>query len=125
MAYQVSWLVPQRVILVVLEAKVSSEEFRKTNAEMTKLVEAGNAPIHILVDISKLTHPPTDIQMIASTTIIKDDKVAYVVAIGGNALVNFIAQMVKTLTKTKITMVAHMDEARQFLAEVDSTIPML
>jgi hypothetical protein len=89
------------------------------------LFEAGQAPVHLIADVSKMKMPPMDIQWIARKTAIRDAKVGIVIAIGANSLLKFVAQMVKNLTKSNIHMVDTLDEAYRLLEEQDSTISAL
>jgi hypothetical protein len=122
MANEVKWLIPKRLGFFSMEGNISSAEFVRINDEMMDLIEAGESPIHLIADVSRLTRVPMDIQWIARKTAIRDEKVGIVVAVGANSLLKFMAQMIKSLTKSNIHMCASMEEAYALIQKEDSTI---
>src|SRR5687768_12855119 len=125
MANEVKWLIVPRVGFFSMEGDISSTEFLRINNEVAALLEGGQAPIHLIADVSKMKMPPMDIQWIARKTAVRDEKVGIVIAVGANGLLKFIAQMVKNLTKSNIHMVDSMEEAYELLEKLDASLPKL
>ena len=53
MDYSIEWLIPQRLILFKLWGKISLDESRLINETFGKMIEAGEAPVHIIGEVGE------------------------------------------------------------------------
>src|SRR6185369_1088023 len=102
MSSEVKWLIPQRVCYFWMAGNISRKEFRDINDAVAVYIKEGQAPIHLIVDISALKWLAMNVQWIAKTTAIRNKKVGYVLVIGANGFFVFTTDMVRSITKAKI-----------------------
>jgi hypothetical protein len=124
-AYSVEWLIPQRLILFRLWGKVSLDESLFINDTFGSMIEAGQAPVHIIGEVGEKGSIPTDISLLTRKSALSSEKFGHLIVVGANPLVRFIAKMVTSVLKTNVHMVNSLDEAKALLHEKDSTISIL
>jgi hypothetical protein len=54
MPYSVSWVQPERIVLVQIEELLTTADIRTFSPEAFRLSASGKAPVHFIVDIQRL-----------------------------------------------------------------------
>lgn len=127
MAFQVSWFLDRRIIALQLSGAFTNEEISPAEQTIEEHVQAGIAPVHMLVDISTLEQFPTSLnQLRKSTPYLRHPNFGWLIVIGSNhALVGFLVSTLTQLAHVNLRMVSDWNEALATLKKVDMTLPDL
>jgi hypothetical protein len=112
---------------VVLEeafGDVTIEELVRFNAEVTTLIaEKGIAPVHVIVDLSKVEKYPPSLREVLSTMRQKaPEKVGWMLIVTESPIMRFVASMVFQIARLKLRTFSTLAQAKVFLAEMDETV---
>lgn len=119
----IEWLISERVLYFNLEGDVDRACFSAVNAAVAAFVLEGQAPIHLVADIQDLRSLSMNVQWISKTTAIRSERVGYIMVVGAKGFFNFTTKAVRLLTKTKIHMVATIEDALAELWDLDASLP--
>jgi hypothetical protein len=123
--WQVSWYVQDRVIFCQVEGEVTADDLRSMNDQMRTLAEKGQAPVHIILEFTRLkTFPKQLTQLRDVAHILRHRAVGWILAVGGqNPLFTFIGTMVAQIGgKTQFRMVNSVESAYSHIQEWDDTL---
>jgi hypothetical protein len=118
----VSWLVEKRVMYVTMEGEQSRQSFEHMNDEMFRFLEEGEAPVHVILDVSQLKKPYLDISLISKKSVSNDKRIGLLAIIGAKGTIQFVIKMVGTIIKSNYHLVASMEEGIELIREKDSTV---
>ncbi|MBI1258539.1 MAG: hypothetical protein GC204_13810 [Chloroflexi bacterium] len=126
MPYRIQWYVEGRVILEEAFGDVTMEELVRFNAEVTTLIaEEGVAPVHVIVDLSKVEKYPPSLREVLSTMRQKaPEKVGWMLIVTESPILRFVASTVFQIAHLKLRTFATLPQAKTFLAEMDDTVAM-
>jgi hypothetical protein len=126
MPYRIQWYVEGRVILEEAFGDVTIEELVRFNAEVTTLIaEKGVAPVHVIVDLSKVEKYPSSLREVLSTMRQKaPEKVGWMLIVTESPVMRFVASMVFQIARLKLRTFSTLAQAKVFLAEMDETVKM-
>jgi len=124
MAYEIDWVVQNRIVSGRFVDVVSVSEARESSNVITEYVVSGDAPVHLIADLRDMIHSPTSIQVnrqIASPYL-NHPNMGWVIIIGGNAFQQFMISVLKRLTSIKVKQTGSYEEALDMLKEIDPSI---
>jgi hypothetical protein len=126
MSIQLSWYLENRVMLLVNHDQNTDQDMLAIDQPMINYLNQSNAPlVHVIMDNIGSTYTPS-IKVLKTLQYPKHPRLGWLILIGLiNPFQRFIAAVVTTFFKTRLRMVNTMDEALDFLNEVDSTLPEL
>ena len=123
MAYELSWVVPMRIIMIKLEGEVSLEEMTHMIDETHTMLNAGMAPVHVIIDAAELSNKPVNFQQINQVSAsIRNPAVGWWVMVNAGKMVGFTASVLSKLVGVKLKTAATIKEARTILERVDLTL---
>lgn len=123
MAYKINWVIPLRILLIELENEVPMDEMVRLVEDTHAHVNVGSAPVHILVDASKLMNRPVNFQEINKISkSMSNDATGWWVIINAGKMVWFTATILSKLLHVKLKSAASEDEALTILRRVDLTL---
>ncbi|MCI0710426.1 MAG: hypothetical protein L0154_09720 [Chloroflexi bacterium] len=123
MAYQVSWLVPQRVIFVRVTATLTRDDIVAMNQDYFHLLDEGVAPVHMLVDANQLDKLDIKVKDIPSLLMQDDARFGWNFIVTPNRFIGFLSNLAAHLTGSKYKTMDKLDEALQVLVRLDSSLP--
>ena len=126
MTSQVSWLLEKRVILTYNEGIVSDEDMFANDQPILDYLNACTVPlVHMIVDHRKGVGSPSS-KALAQLSWPKHPKTGWTILVGmANPFQKFVVTVASNFFKSRMRMVNTMDEALDFLNQVDSTLPAL
>jgi len=123
MGYQVSWIVEQRLLRVEMEGTIDMDQLSTMQKEMFRYLDEGQAPVHVLADITNVTSYPSVFNL-AKAASVRYEKAGWALIVGSNATVQFVASTLMNLLGVRFRLVSTVDEAQAFLRKQDETIPL-
>lgn len=120
MPFEVNWEIERRVIWVSGFGNFDMDDARAINAGIINYLDAGTAPVHVLVDLSKVEQVPHDfIQLKNNQSYMEHPKTGWLIMFGADRMLTFLATLVTQMMRSKIRFLRTEEEARAFLAEVE------
>src|SRR5689334_10087471 len=126
MPIQLSWYLENHVILHVNQGDISDQEILDVDQPISGFLERSHAPlVHLILDNRSATTTPS-IKAISQLKYPKHPRFCWLIVVGPtNTFVRFVNAVTTNLFKSRNRMFDTMDEALDFLNEVDSTLPAL
>lgn len=126
MSSQVSWLLEQRVILTYNEGVVSDQDMYDNEGLILDYLNQCSVPlVHMVVDHRKGIGSPSS-KTLAQLSWANSPKLGWLILVGmANPFQKFVVTVASNVFKTRMRMLNTMDEALDFLNQVDSTLPAL
>ncbi len=126
MSSQVSWFLEKRVILTYNEGVVTDEDMFANDQPIIDYLNQCTVPlVHMIVDHRKGLGSPSS-KALAQLSWPKHPKVGWMILVGmANPFQKFVVTVTSNFFKTRMRMINTMDEALDFLNQVDSTLPAL
>ena len=123
MAYELSWVIPSRVLLIELEGTVPTDEMIRLNSESLAHVDAGQAPVHILIDATKLNNTQVNLHELSQLSkTMHHDGIGWLILINPAKMVSFATSIVSKLLQKKMKSAESIEEALTILQKVDFSI---
>ena len=118
------WYIPKRIIISRPIGEQTIETVEENNGNLLKLLDAGKAPIHIILDARHITKVPTSLLKLSNaTSFLKHPAIGWVVAITNDPLIKFIAGMLPQIGSLKHNRVmSEPANCLAFLKEQDQTL---
>lgn len=117
------WLEEPRIILTQLSGQLSGEEAQQLSAAQEEFLNTGQAPVHIVVDLTDMESIPTNLRdYLTMGSYLRNPALGWVVLVGGNVLVNFILQVLSQAFHLQCAKRETVAAAVTFLAEQDNTL---
>ena len=93
------------------------------SATHESFLSSGVAPVHIVVDLTRMETIPTNLkQNMSMGDYLRHPNLGWTVLVGGNVLVNFMLSILSQVFQMKYTKRETVEEALAFLAEHDPTL---
>lgn len=87
------------------------------------MLDTGEAPVHYLADVSSVGSVKITVsQLSSSLDFLNRTNLGWTVISSANPVVTFIANVVSTITKTRLKTVKNMTEAMEILHRVDKSL---
>jgi len=123
MAYELSWVTPSRVLRIELENEVTIEEMTHLVANTHTYVNAGQAPVHILIDATRLLNKPVNFQEFTKMSkTMSNPSTGWWVLMNPGKMVWFAASILSKLLQIKLKSAQSTEEALTILSRVDLTL---
>ena len=123
MAYETEYYVDQRVIYNRFTQQMSAEDAEGANSSTLDLLREGDAPVHVIIDVSALDLIAIDLKELTATVDFpRDNKVGWVIVVGDNPLARIVGSLVMQDGHVKSRFVESLDEAVNILERMDATL---
>ncbi len=122
MAYKISWYEDKRIVSAVLEGEVTIDEIKIYAAELMTYLDDGIAPVHLIIDFSKVKKFPTNVVPLRSIFSWKHPKIGWAATVGGPALLQAFSSIVMQVITARYRAFKTTDQALEFLATKDETL---
>lgn len=122
----VDWYIEQRVILANVGGDLTIDEVRALNDQLVALIDQGQQPVHIIVDVSGVTTIPTNLlKMRDASHVMGHIGAGWIVAVGlHNSFMNFIGSMLTQLGHlARYRVMPDANAAYTHLRTVDASLP--
>ncbi len=124
MSYEVRSLIDRRVVLVVVEGTVTLSEVRAGGQQVDALISAGEAPVHVIIDITRMTdYPLSPSRIFEASPFLRHPDLGYIPAYGVTSLLlNTLLQVIGLMAPFEYRVVQSLADALDFLRAQDSRI---
>lgn len=123
MAYEVSWLIDKRLMLISFSGVLTKEDLHAASEAAFLLAESGTAPVHSITDGTHLTSVEIGIDDLRKVMENRSYKSGWSVTVTPGRMERFLASIANQLFRMKSRHFATMEEAFAFLKDVDATLP--
>lgn len=125
--YEISWLIPNRVALLVQNKDISIEETVRMVEEVNTLLGDSDAPkLPVVVDITPLGSTGNNVgQATREFRSARSDKWGFTVVIGAKGVNQFIAQLVLQLARIEVRLAKDMNDALEILYRIHPDLPRI
>lgn len=119
------WLVHGRVLVAEFTGDVSGSHVRTVNLDMQAMIgEAGIAPVHVIVDMTRVERLPTNLRdVMGSMRVDYPEKSGWTVVVSGSSVARFVAAITAQFLRQRVRSVPTLDDAYRFLWTADATLP--
>lgn len=127
MPYQIEWLLEKRVLHVKMFGILADEDSAQIGVINSRHLEEGNAPVHILVDITGLEKFPTNLRQNSQyMDYLKSPALGWVIVVGlsNNVLAKFAVSVISQVIHFHLAQRDNMHDALSYLASHDSTLKL-
>lgn len=122
MAYQTTWLLPGRVIHVQYFGRLTADELQAQSDTTKAMVNAGSAPVHIIVDTLNMTRLDVSLGDMRAIIGQKADNIGWTLIVRHNDFVQFFATVVMKMAQARYAFMDSMDDAAAFLRDHDDSL---
>lgn len=123
--YKSTWIREGRIVVVDLIGIYDERLVEKVNAHMCQLIEKGQAPVHIILDASRLTGYPRNIRVLkkASEPTANHPDLGWLLLVGfDNPVVKFFSTVLVQMFKLRFKQVGTVKEAVDTIERVDLSL---
>jgi len=125
MSIAVFWQVENRVIYVEVQGDVPIEDVWTSTEEITKLLDSGQRPVHLLADMRQMGKIPTQVNQmrLANQAVMQHPALGQVFGIGSmNPIVQLLAAVITQVARVEYRSVSSPEEAMRILERTDLTL---
>ena len=123
MAYQLNWLLENRVLLQVAYGEITLEELHKMARELNDFLQMGTAPIHIIVDARQLKLFPRGVlPNYHAYKNLNPKQLGWVIQVSDNQLLKYLASTVSHLIGFNLRTFTDMPAALEFLKQAEAAL---
>ncbi|GAB1421930.1 hypothetical protein MASR2M15_21310 [Anaerolineales bacterium] len=123
MAYEIDWIIPDKVTRQHISGEIKLEDLPASFKEHAALLANYPYEIHTIIDLSDLTHYPTNLLKISQALNVKSpDNLGWMVFIGTSGTVRFLVKAVSQIIQYRVRNADSIAEAIQFLKEQDTSL---
>jgi len=119
----VFWILENRVLYVKRPSVVSIESLEQDNENIVAMLDAGEAPIHLIHDTLSVGLTPRKVRLIRkATTFLEHPDLGWFITVTSNPFISFLGNLVPQMcmsNKAMIKVVSTVDEASSFLHKVE------
>ena len=126
MTYEISWYIPNRVMLIKVSGNIDLEEFECLHNEAFEYVSQSHFKVHAIADLSEFKAIPTNIRLLFSASNTeKDHKQGMTVLVQPKmpAMIRFVASLIMQTLRLEYRVCETMEDAMKILHRVDLEIP--
>lgn len=125
MPVTIDWYIENHILLTTYAGDVTIEDIKQQYEEGIALSESVDTPlVHLIVELNDLTSFPKRIADYKSVAGEKARNSGWVVLVGDNKMIRFIASIVSQFMKTRYTYVSTREEALSYIQERDPSVPI-
>lgn len=122
MAYDVRWLVDDRVIYAHNYGIFTSDDLFSLYGEVDTMTDAGIGPVHLIVDSLDVERNQITIQDVRRIMGTKSEKSGWVIQVSDNSFERFVSSMANQLFQTRFKHVGTLKQALHVIAQLDETL---
>lgn len=123
MTFRTTWIEDKRIIYTELMGTLTSEEAQEMSESHAKFLSEGQAPVHLIVEVTKLDGVPTNLRQNASMGgYLRHPALGWTVLIGGSVLVNFMVSVIGQVFKFHYSKRDNLEEAMIYLISQDASL---
>ena len=124
MSYEVRPLIDGRVVLITVSGHVSLAQVRVGGEQVDALVSAGEPPVHVIIDITRMSdYPITASKIFELSPFLRNPRLGMVPAFGvTNMLLVTLLRVIGQMAPFRYQIVDSMSEAVALLQSQDSRI---
>jgi hypothetical protein len=120
MPIQFEWVRPERVLLIKHIGDLTVEELEKGIGQYLAYLDTARRPFHLIADWGQAHGYPLQFRMVSkSMRILRHPNLGYIALVGMNPSVAFWLDFFARLIRFDYKLCATVEEARQFLDEID------
>jgi hypothetical protein len=125
MAYNISWYIENRVMLIEIVGRVDIDEFERLHNEAFDYVAKSPYKVHAIADLAQFDGIPTNFKILAAAT--NKEKTAnqgmtILVMPKLARVIRFVASLIMQTLRLEYRMCETVDEALQILQNVDMSL---
>lgn len=125
MSVQTKWLIADRVIETTFSGDITVEDLYANDENILPMIQAGQKPIHIICDVTRVDRFPTQIVPIkkSAESYLRHNKMGWFILIGlDNKVLRFLGQVIANASGVQMRQTATLEEAFTILRKVDPTL---
>lgn len=125
MAHTTEWYLENRIILTEFSETLTIEGLVANDSVILDMVQGGQAPVHLVIDVRQLDEFPTNISKIRNSArrYLMLDNMGWMVVVGfDNPIIRFLSSVITQMTDINMIQVDDLDEAMARLQKVDLTL---
>lgn len=123
MAYEINWLQDRRVIHMRVMDELTIDDMRRFSHELVACLNQGQAPVHIIGDITGLRKFPSNITAMKNAVPhIRHPNLGWNIVVGGPYLLETIAQIIARVAGVHYHVARSPEQALEFLYAQDETL---
>ena len=126
MAYQLSWMIPNRIILVEVNGVIDEGSVRTFDQTMLTMLDEGDADaalIHHIMVFGEIVGRP-NLKLLTSVTYPQHPRNGWMITVGNNnPLIRMVNGLAAQILQMRVAGIDTVEEALELLYEMDSTIP--
>ncbi len=124
MPSELSWFIQDRVFYLRLFDEITFEEMQQTNQQGIEMLEAGTAPVHVIMDDEDLKKAPVNLSQVTGTLkIYRHAALGWIVVIGESKTIGkYISSLMAQLFRVQYQRSPTIQGALDFLHEQDGTL---
>ncbi len=123
MAFRTTWIEDKRIIYTELLGTLTSQEAQEMSDTHAKFLNEGTAPVHLIVDVTRLGAVPTSLRQNTSMGgYLRHPSLGWTVLIGGSVLVNFMVSVIGQVFKFHYSKRENLENAMTYLISQDASL---
>lgn len=125
MNVRLEWLIENRVMLLTLQGDICEDDFVGMGDQLAAMMDAGDAPIHLIADSSRQSKPLLDIHATRSIfSVLRSDKFGWAIHIGGtnNRAVGMISSVISQMLGIRYRPFDTIEDAIAFIEDQDPSL---
>jgi hypothetical protein len=123
MPQKMDYWVEKRVTFHWITGDVTAAEFLEANTTAVRLVREGIGPVHHVVDATGVGRVNLNLKQLGEiTSLLREPNLGWILFIGGNPIVRFLAAVLTQHDRVKFRVVDNQDAAWQLLLRVDLSL---
>jgi hypothetical protein len=126
MSFEVSWYLPKRIIHIHVLGELGLNQVTEMADAASKLLQEGDAPVHILLDDAKGGRPPISLKELQSRLeLVRHPSVGWVVGIGeADPVAKFLIPLLMKIIRLDYVRVMTLEEGLHFLSKQDTSLQL-
>jgi hypothetical protein len=124
MPFEIKWQIENRVIFERVSGDIDFDATASAANQVSRLLDAGTAPVHLVIEMSELKSFPTNVSKIHTVTqFMRSPALGWVVVIGSGQLATFFINVIRQIIKFPVVHQQSLDQSLAFLREQDKSLP--
>jgi hypothetical protein len=124
MSVSIVWKIEKRLMVVKFEKNVSIDQIELASRTVTEYIRVGSKPVHVLVDMERVTHYPHEFGKLAGAIphLAENNLGKTILVRKSDSLMQLIISVVRHAVQIDLRMFDSMDKALHHLNEADPTL---
>jgi hypothetical protein len=124
MSVSIVWKIEKRLIFVKFEKSVSIDQVELASRTVTEYIRAGSKPVHVLVDIERVTHYPHEFGKLAGAIphLAENNLGKTIMVRKSDSLVQLMVKVIRHAVQIDLRLFDSMDKALHHLNDADPTL---